>query len=64
MTKRATVKLSVTLKGVPEPTEAEAVAWAQRWYEEERARLCSEGVTLQVESIEADVDGPGGDQRE
>ena len=51
------------MRGIPAATDAEALAWLDSWFAGSRDGLQSEGVRVRLEAVEADVDGPGGEER-
>lgn len=63
MERTATVRVLVTLKNVPASTEEGALAWAQDRFEEPLRQLRDDGVRYSINSVEAEVDGPGGEIR-
>lgn len=59
--KAAAVKLSVVVRGVPADTETQAVRWVEALVRVLNANAY--GVAIEITTVEADLDVPGGEVR-
>lgn len=62
MPTKTTLKTTLTIKHLPHETEAKAIAWFEQLVASARMFL-PEGAELTIETVEADVEVPGGTVR-